>query len=190
MSSSKIALIFILSGIVVANATAQQCDRGWLLEKVYTGFHNTQAEESRCMLSPQNTSSQFISYVEELRKNCTTYEDLAAQLKNKKNWREEMRVLWYNRDDGSTWSTLITTTINQYGNWEVNNANLDGEMATECDAWFDPTTGKTTIIDTVSVFKVERFNVSMAEKSWPIETPMHPGRGSHGTDGKQDLSTL
>ena len=160
MKLSKMALIFILSGIVVANATAQQCDRGWLLEKVYTGSHNTQAEESRCMLSPQNTSLQFDSYVKELRGNCTTYEDLAAQLKNKKNWREEMRVLWYNRDNGSTESTLITTTINQYGNWEVNNANLDGENATDMDAWFDPTTGKTTVRDMVRVFKMERFNVS------------------------------
>jgi hypothetical protein len=32
--------------------------------------------------------------------------------------------------------------------------------------------------------------VSMTEKSWPIETSMSPGRGSHGTDGKQDLLTL
>jgi hypothetical protein len=158
---SKIALIFILSGIVVANAIAQQCDRGWLLEKVYTGFHNTRAEESRCMLSPQNTSSQFISYVEELRGNCTTYEDLANQLKNKKNWREEMRFLWYTRDDGSTGSTLITITINQYGNWEVNNANLYGKNAADLDAWFSPITGKTTVVDAVRAFKVERFNASM-----------------------------
>lgn len=159
-----IILVALLACIATVNAT--NCDRSWLLEKVFTledpKLQIMGAEpEFICTDPPQSVNILLAAVSDPAYENCETAEDLAIFLQEK-NWTEDMIILKYHKKDGTTGSTIITTLLNEKGFWEVNNVNLPTRISgnkkkTELDAGFDPATEKITVIDELLAFEAKKF---------------------------------